>query len=224
VSRILRIAVWAAVLTAGSIVLYTIAALAFALLPVKGQPQRPSQDDPAVYVCASLAHADIVLPLNDPLVDWRLYFGKFIQSDLPSHLYLAFGWGDLVFFRETPTWGDVRLSTASMALLGQHETALRVVVVDPPANDPECRRVQIEGKGRRKLIDHVLATLQLDSFGVPKEQKSASRFEVYYIAKGSYGPFHTCNQWVADGLGKADLPHAVFAPFSFSVMWPLDGV
>jgi uncharacterized protein (TIGR02117 family) len=203
---------------------YGLTALAFALFPNRGTPQMASANEPAIFVCTSLAHADIVLPLSDPLVDWRKRFGTVITPDLPGNLYVAFGWGDLVFFRETPEWQDLQPSLAALALTGRNDTALRVVVVNPPDSDPECRAVNLARENRRKLVGFILATLKDETDGGPYMHKGSSRFEAFYVARGTYGPFNTCNQWVADGLREAGLPHARFAPFSFSVKWPLQNV
>jgi len=196
------------------IVLYLIAALGFALLPVSGRPQQAG-DEPVVYVCTSLAHADIVLPSRDPLIDWSALFPAVARPDLPAEAYLAFGWGDLRFFRETPDWADVRPAIAFSALAGLNHTALRVIAVNPPADDPECVTLNVDRAGRQALIDHIRATVRDTT---PAAQ---DRLEAYYIAKGRYSPLRTCNQWVADGLAAAGQPYARFAPFSFSITWPL---
>lgn len=196
------------------IVLYLIAALGFALLPVSGRPQQAG-DEPVVYVCTSLAHADIVLPSRDPLIDWSALFPAVARPDLPAEAYLAFSWGDLRFFRETPDWADVRPAIAFSALAGLNDTALRVIAVNPPADDPECVKLNVDRAGRQALIDHIRATVRDTT---PAAQ---DRLEAYYIAKGRYSPLRTCNQWVADGLAAAGQPYARFAPFSFSITWPL---
>lgn len=196
------------------IVLYLIAALGFALLPVSGRPQQAG-DEPVVYVCTSLAHADIVLPSRDPLIDWSALFPAVARPDLPAEAYLAFGWGDLRFFRETPDWADVRPAIAFSALAGLNHTALRVIAVNPPADDPECVTLNVDRAGRQALIDHIRATVRDTT---PAAQ---DRLEAYYIAKGRYSPLRTCNQWVADGLAAAGQTYARFAPFSFSITWPL---
>lgn len=197
------------------IVLYLIAALGSALLPVSGRTQQ-AENEPVVYVCTSLAHADIVLPSRDPLIDWSALFPTVARPDLPAEAYLAFGWGDLRFFRETPSWADVRPAIAFSALAGLNDTALRVIAVNPPANDPECVKLNVDRAGRQALIDHIRATL---ADGMPAAQ---DRLEAYYLAKGRYSPLRTCNQWVAEGLAAAGLPYARFAPFSFSITWPLE--
>jgi uncharacterized protein (TIGR02117 family) len=197
------------------ILLYLIAALGFALLPVSGRMQQVD-GEPVVYVCTSPAHADMVLPSRDPLFEWSALFPAVARPDLPAEAYLAFGWGDLRVFREVPNWSDVRPSIALRALAGLNDTALRVVAVNPPADDPDCVKLTVDRAGRQALIDHIRATL---SDATPVAQ---DRLEAYYLAKGRYSPLRTCNQWVAEGLAAAGLPHARFAPFSFSITWPLE--
>lgn len=199
-------------------VAYGAAAFGFALLPAAGRPQQASSE-PVIYVCTTLAHADILMPRRDPLIDWGALFPAVTPSGLRDDAYLAFGWGDLRFFRETPTWADVKFSTALGALLGLHETAVRVIAVMPPTSDPDCRPLVVDRPGRQVLIGHILTTLVSDE---PRQEPVAQTgLEAYYLAKGRYSPLHTCNQWVADGLAAAGLPHARFAPFSFCIMWPL---
>lgn len=195
-------------------VLYFIAALGFALFPASGRPQQ-ADGEAVVYVCTSLAHADIVMPSRDPLIDWTTLFPAVTPPGLPAEAYLAFGWGDLRFFRETPTWADVRLPIALGALAGLNDTALRVVAVNPPSADPDCQPLRIDRAGRQALIDHIRATL------VQQQPVVQTGLEAYYLAKGRYSPLRTCNQWVAEALAAAGLPHARFAPFSYSITWPL---
>ncbi|WP_119274224.1 DUF2459 domain-containing protein [Taklimakanibacter deserti] len=199
-------------------VLYSAAALSFALSPVSGRPQQ-ADGEPLVYVCTSLAHADIVMPSRDPLIDWSTHFPAVTPPGLPAGAYLAFGWGDLRFFREVPTWADVRPSIALSALAGVNDTALRVIAINPPANDPDCRALRVDRAGRQALIDYIRATLADETQSRPVEQ---AHLEAYYLARGRYSPLRTCNQWVADALAAAGLPHALFAPFSFSITWPLE--
>lgn len=196
-------------------VLYCIAAVGSALFPASGRPQQ-ADGEPTVYVCTSLAHADVVMPSRDPLIDWSTLFPAVIPPGPPAEAYLAIGWGDLRFFRETPNWSDVRPAIALSALAGLNDTALRVMAVNPPVNDPDCLPLRVDRIGRQALIDHIRATLADEA---PAAQ---DHLEAYYHARGRYSPLRTCNQWVAEGLAAAGLPHARFAPFSFSVTWPLE--
>lgn len=202
---------------------YVLASVAFALFPASGRPQQMKGGEPVLYVCASLAHTDILLPIRDPLIDWRALFPDNVPDGLPSDAYLAIGWGDLAFYRETPTWADVKVSVALEALLGGHATAFRVVAVNPPTAGGECRSIKVDQAGRQAVIDHVVSKLVRDAAGRPLMQPGSRWPIAYYLTEGRYGLFHTCNQWAASALAAAGLPHARFAPFSFSVMWPLPG-
>jgi uncharacterized protein (TIGR02117 family) len=201
---------------------FVAAALVAVNFPVEGRTQVNADREPAVYVCADAAHADILLPSRDPLIDWTSVFGGSLQPELPVEAYLSIGWGDLVFFNETPTWGDVRPHTAALALAGFHPTAIRVVAVKPPNQLSDCRRLLVDSGGRKAIINYIIGSLQLNSLGQARKQPGGSRYEAYFLAHGSYSPLRTCNQWASDALSAAGLPHAKFAPFSFGVVWPLE--
>ncbi|MGJ4857771.1 DUF2459 domain-containing protein [Labrys sp. La1] len=219
-SKSLRLILVLAAMPLLALLLFVLAAIGFALVPASGRAQQAG-GEPTLYLCASLAHTDIVMPSRDALIDWTQLFPAVAPPDLPAEAYLAFGWGDLVFFRETPTWGDTRVSTALAALAGRHGTALRVVAVNPPVANPDCLPLSIDREGRLALIAHIQASLQPDAAGRPQQRPGGTGLEAFYLAKGRYGPFNTCNQWAAEALAVAGLPHAHFAPFSFSVTWPL---
>ena len=63
-----KVAKWAALIVLGvvaTILLYGLVALICALSPIRGRPQSVGADDPALFVCASLAHTDIVVPIGE---------------------------------------------------------------------------------------------------------------------------------------------------------------
>ena len=200
------------------IALFPVAAWIAAVTPVLGRTQDIRPTDPPIFVCANFAHAEFVLPITDVAIDWQAMFEISDVKTAHPEFYLSFGWGDLAFFQQTPTWNDIRLDTTIAAMVGQQPTTLRVSVVKIPQNDPECLMLVIDGEGRRMLAKHIRETLAT----IPATTASgSSKYERYYLANGKYGIFHTCNQWVSDGLAKAGLPYAWYAPFSFNVIWPL---
>jgi uncharacterized protein (TIGR02117 family) len=200
------------------IALFPLAAWIAALTPVLGRTQDIKPTDPPIFVCANFAHAEIIMPLTDVAIDWQSMFD--IAEVKASHpeLYLSFGWGDLAFFQQTGKWQDMRLGTTLAAFSGRLPTTLRMVVQKMPRNDPECLMLVIDVKGRRAMANHIRETLATSP---PTLALGSEKYQRYYIANGQYGIFHTCNQWVSDGLGKAGLPHAWYSPFSFDVIWPL---
>ena len=198
--------------------LFPCAAWIAALTPVLGRAQNIKPTDPPIFICANFAHSEIVMPITDSEIDWQSMFELADVKLAHPELYLSFGWGDLAFFQQTGTWEDMRFDTSVAALMGGRPTTLRVVVQKIPRGDPECLMLVIDAEGRRALAGHIRETLAT----IPPILASGStKYERYYIAKGRYGIFHTCNQWVSDGLRKAGLPYAWYAPFSFDVTWPL---
>lgn len=199
---------------------FAVAAVAAALLPVSGRQQAVHADDPETFVCASLAHADIVMERRDPALAQNPLLARAIDY-LPASSHLALGWGDLVFYRETPTWAEVRLSVAVSALAGRHPVAVRLLAIGSPANHPSCTRISLDAAGRKALLQHVSDSLLLNAAGDPQMEPGRDAAEAYALAQGRYSPFYTCNSWLAQGLAKAGAPYALFAPFSLGVMWPL---
>jgi Protein of unknown function (DUF2459) len=74
----------------------------------------------------------------------------------------------------------------------------------------------LDHAGKQALVQYIAQSRLDGEIGL-----QISAFEAYYPAKGHYGAFHTCNQWIANGLAAAGLPHAWFSPFGFGVTWPL---
>ena len=198
--------------------LFPLAAWIAALSPVLGRIQNIKPTDPPIFVCANFAHSEIVMPITDSEIDWQTMFNLADIKLAHPELYLSFGWGDLAFFQQTRTWEDIRLGTSVAAFTGELPTTLRVIFQKIPRDDPECLMLVIDPEGRRALAQHIRETLANIP---PTLAEGSTKHERYYIAKGRYSIFHTCNQWASDGLRKAGLPYAWYAPFSFDVIWPL---
>ncbi|WP_342240054.1 DUF2459 domain-containing protein [Inquilinus sp. OTU3971] len=207
----------------GLAVLYIGIAFALALVPLGGRAQAVAASDPPAYVCATVTHTDIVLPARDELVDWTAVFPDAVPVAFVPNLHVAFGWGDLTFYRETPSWADLRFRTAMAALLGGGPSALHVAYVLDPAGVPGCTRMALDREARAALIGFIRGTAALDpaGHGVLSAPPGTGTHEAFYAAHGTYRPWRTCNVWTAEALRAAGAPTALWAPFSFGVMWPL---
>ncbi|MBW8724604.1 MAG: DUF2459 domain-containing protein [Inquilinus limosus] len=207
----------------GLAVLYIAVATVLALVPFGGRVQQTAASDPPAYVCATLTHTDIVLPARDELVDWTAVFPDAVPVGFVPNLHVAFGWGDLTFYRDTPSWADLRFRTAMAALFGGGPSALHVAYVLDPAGAPGCTRLALDRAGREALMETIRGTAVLDPAGrgVLAAPAGTSTYEAFYAAHGIYRPWRTCNVWTAEALDTAGAPTALWAPFSFGVMWPL---
>lgn len=200
---------------------YVAAAFLSAALPLEGRAQTLAPDDPQTYLCEAPFHTDIALPMRDPLVNWSAELGEALPPWMPADTYLLFGWGDSVFFTRVLGPEDLTASRALGALAGLNPAALRIVPVDGPSVEEYCAPIPVDTDGRAALIDHIRETFRFDADGVLKTIETPVPGEILVRAKGRYSVYNTCNQWTAAALGKAGLPRALFAPFSFGVTKPL---
>lgn len=72
--------------------------------------------DIAIYILTNGVHTDLVVPVRTEQIDWsaRIPFSNTTGKDTTAQ-WLAFGWGDKGFYLETPTWADLKASTAFKA-------------------------------------------------------------------------------------------------------------
>jgi uncharacterized protein (TIGR02117 family) len=215
-----KAAAWAVLSPIILILFYGLVALACALMPVKGRPQAPAADDPPLFVCASLAHTDIVVPLSDEAGVWRGAFFA-VAGDVSDSAYIAIGWGDLGFYQDTPRWSDLTAGTAFRAFAGLGPTTLHVLAVNPPKHVDGCVKILVDRAGREALSHFILDSAEDNASGYPRLIASPRAGEAFYAAKGRYSPWRTCNVWASEALAAAGMPVASWAPFSFGVMWPL---
>ena len=200
--------------------LYTLAAVAFALFPVAGRVKARGAATSDAFVCASAVHTDIVVALADHSAQWRFLF-RDVAEGAPEDSLLAIGWGDYDFYHDTPTWGDLRASTLLRAFSGRGSTTIHVRNVYRPAKHSPCIALKVDRIGSDGLFDFIMTNTALDSAGRAIPQDIVTAGEAFYVARGRYGPFRTCNVWISHALAAAGQPTAQWAPFSFGVTWPL---
>lgn len=114
--KLRRVLIWSAVVFFGVPLLYLLAALGLALIPVnRGFVETPGGIE--VFLLSNGVHVDFLVPASTPIRDWsqKLPRKDFRGID-ESWSYVLFGWGDRAIYLETPTWADLKLSTAFSAV------------------------------------------------------------------------------------------------------------
>ncbi|MGH6609774.1 MAG: DUF2459 domain-containing protein, partial [Burkholderiaceae bacterium] len=98
--------------------IYITAAIALGALPVNASFTETPDGIP-IYLRTNGVHAELILPTRTESVDWSIDHPPVHMRALAEpHEWIAFGWGDLGFFANTPTWADLKLGTALTALSG----------------------------------------------------------------------------------------------------------
>lgn len=198
---------------AALIALYLIIALV-GLIPVNNDYKPPS-DGVEMFVVSNPVHADVVLPIETDVVNWRDHFpADHFRGDTSGATHIAIGWGDQGFYIETPTWADLRISTATNALFWQSETCLHVTYTRADYLGKDARSVSISADQYERLVRYIDATLEKRT-PIPNAAYGSS--DAFYEAEGNYHCFNTCNNWVGDGLEAAGVRTGWFTPLPKSV-------
>ena len=125
---------------------------------------------------------------------------------------------------ETPTWADLKFSTAFNAACSGSETAMHVAYHEnEPHVTPDSKAKYIEPKKYLELIEYIKGSCKLDAEKVDLiPNKGYWHNDNFYEANGAYHLFNTCNAWTNEGLKIAGVRTALLALFSDGIMRHLE--
>lgn len=214
----------AVALIVGLPLFYLAAALAGALIPANSGWSEPTQGVP-IFVRTNGVHTWLVVPKQAVGIDWR---GVVDARDIADRRYaagdyLAFGFGNRDFYLNTPTWADLKVSTALAAAFGRGPALMHVDHVWNPRPDADQRRIVLRPDEYRRLAALIRASFARDAAGnsIVLKGKGYGPSDAFYEAVGNYNGARTCNEWTGELLRKAGVRTGVWTPFSDSIMWRL---
>ena len=197
---------------------YLIAALIGSLIPVNSGWTEPRQGI-TIYVADNGVHADLVLPANAQGLDWRPLVPRSDFANVPADAkWVAFGAGERRVYLETPTWADLSLKTAAIALTGG-ERVMHVEWVRDPAY--AARAIRLTPEQYRRLWASIRAGFRLDAQGRPIriDHLGYGPRDAFYEGVGKANAVHTCNQWAASRLRLAGVEAPLWSPFVNGLTW-----
>lgn len=172
-----------------------------------------NQEEIPIYILTNGVHTDIVLPIKNEHHDWstQLKF-EHTKSKDTTYQYVALGWGDKGFYLETPTWADLKASTAIKAASGLSTSAMHVTFYKHLKENQSCKKIQISLENYKKLVAFIKETFQTKSGEFLKIETNAvyGKHDVFYEANGSYSLFYTCNSWANQALKAANQKAALW--------------
>lgn len=172
-----------------------------------------NQQEISIYILTNGVHTDIVLPIKNEHHDWsnQLKF-EHTKSKDTTYQYAALGWGDKGFYLETPTWADLKASTAIKAASGLSTSAMHVTFYKDLKESNSCKKLQISSDNYKKLILFINESFQTKSGEFLKIETEAvyGKHDVFYEANGSYSLFYTCNSWANQALKAANQKAALW--------------
>ncbi|MET4897563.1 TIGR02117 family protein [Sphingomonadaceae bacterium jetA1] len=177
----------------------------------------PGADAVTIYVESSAIHSAIILPKQAAGVDWRDWAPPEDLRDprYAGHRYLAIGWGEARFFRETPTWRDARPGPILHAVLGSDRTLIHVDHLPrPAANRDDVRALRLSPAAYRDLVAFIRQSRRAGG----QRDPGYAGYDAFYDATGRYSALYTCNSWTGDALAAAGVRMGWWTPFPWTVM------
>lgn len=185
--------------------LYVVVGVLLSYITVNEEPNQP--EDVAIYILTNGVHTDIVMPVKTKIIDWSTEL-KYSQPEKANSNYslIAIGWGDKGFYLQTPTWADLKFSTAFKAATGTGSTAIHTTYYRNVRETKNCRKIMISWAQYEQLVSFINASFQKNETGHFIKIDTDANYGVtdaFYEATGSYSLFKTCNTWANSALKES---------------------
>ncbi len=164
----------------------------------------PAPGGVEIMVETNGTHTGIVMPVVTPEKDWRESFPSARQlRNGETITHVAVGWGEREVFLDTPTWGDLKASTAARIALVGGEPIMRVSHYLRPMPGENHRPLVISRADYARMVAAIEASLDAPEEGGAREiLRGVDPAAAYYRARGHYTLAQTCNSWVGDMLAE----------------------
>lgn len=184
------------------ILLYFLSAFLLSKVSIAEEASAPNEI--VVYILTNGIHSDIVVPTITAQEDWFSSL-NFLNSsiDTSQYKYLALGWGDKGFYLNTPSWSELKVSTALKATVGISGTAIHATYYKNMIESESCKKIEISKEQYGRLIEYIKNSFDVDNennFVQIITSANKTELDAFYEAKGSYNIFNTCNSWTNKSL------------------------
>lgn len=195
----------------GILLLYILCMWLLSLVPANEDFRQSETDFVEIFVMSNGVHTDLVLPYRTEERDWSLFFGAEADAKKVQPEFIAAGWGDKGFYLETPTWAELKFSTAFNALFFMSESAMHISFIRKPACDEACISLKISPAQYKILSEYVEKSFLIKNSRISCiTGASYGKYDVFYDAVGTYSFYYTCNSWANEGLKAAGIKAALW--------------
>lgn len=196
---------------------------AFILSRMSVAKEKATANDVTIYILTNGVHTDLVLPVKNDHIDWskHLPIANTTGKDSLAQL-IAFGWGDKGFYLETPTWADLKFSTAFKAAFALSESAIHATYYRRVNEGKNCVKLMISHEQYQRLTDFIYKRFDTDANGAFIHIATDANYgtgDAFYEAKGKYNLFYTCNTWANNGLKSCGQKACVWTPFDKGIFY-----
>ena len=205
---------YAAVGLSGVVAVYLSSAFVLSRLTVEKTQPNAARDVP-VFLHSNGVHTDIVVPIKTAQMDWsqQLPFRNIPSGDTTMR-YIAFGWGDKGFYLDTPTWADLKFSTAFVAAFWLGSSAMHTTYLHGLESGPATVPLYLSRDEYARLIAYIQQSFRYDTAGRAQHIKGHSygRDDAFYEARRVYSILYTCNTWTNNALKACGQKACLWTP------------
>ncbi|MBP1165326.1 uncharacterized protein (TIGR02117 family) [Chryseobacterium sp. PvR013] len=204
----------------GIVIIYVILGLLIPYIPVSAKDDGQKKEIP-IYIYTNGVHTDIVMPVKNDLQDWsqKIPFAN-TKSKKTDYQYIGIGWGDKGFYLDTPTWADLKFSTAVKAAFWLSDSAMHCTYYNTMKEGDDCKMIMISRSQYQNLVKFVEDKFDRDQNGnfmlIPTNAVYSDN-DAFYDAKGTYSFLYTCNTWSNNALKAAGQKAALWTPSDFGI-------
>ena len=204
----------------GIVIIYVILGLLIPYIPVSAKDDGQKKEIP-IYIYTNGVHTDIVMPVKNDLQDWsrKIPFAN-TRSKKTDYQYIGIGWGDKGFYLDTPTWADLKFSTAIKAAFWLSDSAMHCTFYNTMKEGDDCKMIMISRNQYQNLVKFVEDKFDRDQNGnfmlIPTDAVYGDN-DAFYDAKGTYSFLYTCNTWSNNALKAAGQKAALWTPSDFGI-------
>ena len=204
--------IWAII---GIVALYLLCGFLIPYIKISEKPVS-EPENVVVYILTNGVHTDLVVPVKSAEIDWskEIPFENTLSKRTDFN-YLSIGWGDKGFYLDTPTWAELKASTAIKAAFWMSESAMHCTFYDKITEGEDCKKLTLTHEQYLDLIRFIQDKFDRDENGKPiliKTDAVYGKNDAFYDAKGRYSFLDTCNTWTNTGLKVAGQKAALWTP------------
>ena len=204
----------------GVVLLYILLALGLPFIEIPAE-KTTEPKTVAIYILTNGVHTDLVVPIKNSVMDWtgEIPFENTL-SKRTDFKYLSTGWGDKGFYLDTPTWSQLKVSTALKAAFWLSESAMHCTFYDKINESDDCKKIMLTEAQYTRLVNFIKEKFDRDSRGkivFIKTNAVYGRDDAFYDAKGSYSFLDTCNTWANRGLKTCGQKAALWTASDFGI-------
>jgi uncharacterized protein (TIGR02117 family) len=194
----------------------------FCLSRITVDKEPATTDEIAIYIKTNGVHTDVIVPVKNEICNWTkdIRFSNTHLTDSSQMQWLAMGWGDRGFYLETPTWADLKVSTAFKAAFALSRTAMHTTYYSSLHENNFCKKIMISKMQYQRLVQFIREGFQFDKNGQPIliiTNANYNNADAFYEATGRYSLFKTCNSWANAALKSCGQKACLWTAFDTGI-------